>query len=220
MSLLRVVCASACTFSLVMSAGAAAARTLKQYGEVSARRAAPSATPGCLPAVLKSALARVRAACGQAQVVSTHRPGARIAGTGRRSYHASCRAVDFNAPHGCALKVLAGWPGGLGVYSGGMRHLHLDNGPRVRFAHGGGRGAAKTRYARRDGGRYAVRRARSYRYAARTSRGYRTAARSERSYRHAVSSARRWHAVRHVRAKVRSARQASRRTSWRARRAR
>lgn len=198
MSLLRVVCASACTFSLVMSAGPAAARTLKQYGEVSARRAAPSATPGCLPAVLKSALARVRAACGQAQVVSTHRPGARIAGTGRRSYHASCRAVDFNAPHGCALKVLAGWPGGLGVYSGGMRHLHLDNGPRVRFAHGGRRGVAKTRYA------------------ARASRGHRIAARNGRSYRH-VSSARRWRAMRHVRAKVRSARQASRRTSWRAR---
>ena len=58
--------------------------------------------------------------------------GAVIAGTGRRSLHASCRAVDFHAPAGKRAAVIA-WlrtnhKGGLGIYSCGMSHLHIDNG--------------------------------------------------------------------------------------------
>jgi hypothetical protein len=195
MSLLRIVSVSACALVSVFGVSTpASAKTLQEYGQqssdLSARRG-PSTAPGCLPAEIKAALARVRADCGRVQVVSTPRPGARIAGSGRRSYHASCRAVDFNAPKGCALGVLSGWQGGLGVYSGAMNHLHIDNGPRVRFAHGGGRRAAKTRTARRGGGRYAARSMRS----------------------DAASSARRLRGVRHVSAKARSAK----RLKWRAR---
>ena len=70
-------------------------------------------------------------------MISAHRPGARIAGSGRMSYHASCRAVDFNPPRGKYQQV-ASWlkanhRGGVGTYSCGMHHIHIDSGPAVRF---------------------------------------------------------------------------------------
>ena len=92
---------------------------------------------GCLPGALKSRLDQVRRKFGNVQVVSTFRRGARIAGTGRRSLHASCRAVDFTPPRG-QYRQVAAWlkqvhGGGVGTYSCGMHHIHIDNGPRVRF---------------------------------------------------------------------------------------
>ena len=98
--------------------------------------AAPS---GCLPASLKSKLAEIRQKFGPVSIVSTHRPGARIAGSGKSSYHASCRAVDFHPPKGKYSAVVA-WlkanhAGGVGTYSCGMHHVHIDNGPRIRFHH-------------------------------------------------------------------------------------
>ncbi len=94
---------------------------------------------GCLPATLKSKLSQIRAKFGPVSIVSTHRRGARIAGSGKRSYHASCRAVDFHPPKGKYRQVVA-WlkanhAGGVGTYSCGMHHVHIDNGPRVRFHH-------------------------------------------------------------------------------------
>ena len=102
---------------------------------------APShaARTSCLPGSVKAKLAQIRAKFGPIRIVSTHRPGARIAGSGKRSYHASCRAVDFHAPRGKYKQVVA-WlkrnhSGGVGTYSCGMHHIHIDNGPRVRFHH-------------------------------------------------------------------------------------
>lgn len=96
-----------------------------------------AAEASCLPASLSSTLNQIRSKFGPVSIVSTHRPGARIAGSGRKSYHASCRAVDFNAPKGKYKEVVA-WlqanhSGGLGTYSCGMHHIHIDNGPHVRF---------------------------------------------------------------------------------------
>ncbi len=93
----------------------------------------------CLPASLKARLSQIRSRWGAVRVVSTHRRGARIAGSGRRSFHASCRAVDFHPPRGKYRAVVA-WlkanhKGGVGTYSCGMHHVHLDNGPRIRFHH-------------------------------------------------------------------------------------
>lgn len=115
-----------------------------------------SAKAGCMPGSLAAKLNQIRAKFGPVQVVSTHRPGARIAGSGRPSYHASCRAVDFNPPRGKYKQVLA-WlkanhSGGVGSYSCGMHHIHIDTGPRVRFhkCQGSGRyakGSSKKRYA-------------------------------------------------------------------------
>ena len=96
-----------------------------------------AASTGCLPASLKAKLSQIRSKFGPIRIASAHRPGARIAGTGKRSYHASCRAVDFYPPKGKYRQVVA-WlksnhSGGVGTYSCGMHHIHIDNGPRVRF---------------------------------------------------------------------------------------
>jgi len=93
----------------------------------------------CLPGSVKTRLAQIRRKFGSIRIVSTHRPGARIAGSGKRSYHASCRAVDFHAPKGKRAAVVR-WlkknhKGGVGTYSCGMHHIHIDNGPHVRFHH-------------------------------------------------------------------------------------
>ena len=92
----------------------------------------------CLPSELKSKLQQVSKKFGRVEIISTYRGGARMP-NGRSSFHASCRAVDFNPPRGKYSEV-ASWlksnhGGGVGTYSCGMHHIHLDNGPRVRFHH-------------------------------------------------------------------------------------
>lgn len=104
-----------------------------------ASNSAQAAKSGCLPGVIKARLSQIRKKFGRIKIISAHRPGARIAGSGKRSYHASCRAVDFHPPKGQYRKVVS-WlkkthKGGVGTYSCGMHHIHLDNGPKVRFHH-------------------------------------------------------------------------------------
>ena len=94
----------------------------------------PSSAQGCLPGSLQRTLSEIRAKFGPVRIISTFRRGAIIAGSGRRSLHASCRAVDFYAPAGKRAAVIA-WlrsnhSGGLGVYGCKMSHLHIDNGGR------------------------------------------------------------------------------------------
>jgi uncharacterized protein YcbK (DUF882 family) len=95
--------------------------------------------PSCLPGNVKNMLSKVRAKFGSIELVSTFRPGARIRGSGHRSYHATCRAVDFNPPRGKYSAVVAflkaNWSGGVGTYSCNFHHIHIDNGPKVRFHH-------------------------------------------------------------------------------------
>jgi uncharacterized protein YcbK (DUF882 family) len=93
-----------------------------------------SAQTGCLPGSLHNTLGQIRAKFGPVRIVSTFRRGAMIAGSGRRSLHASCRAVDFYAPPGKRAAVIA-WlrsnhTGGLGIYGCSMSHIHIDNGGR------------------------------------------------------------------------------------------
>ena len=96
-----------------------------------------TANEGCLPAVLRTRLAQVRKTFGSANVVSTFRKGARIRGSGKASYHASCRAVDFVPPRGKYSAVVrwlyANHEGGVGTYTC-MSHIHIDNGPSVRWS--------------------------------------------------------------------------------------
>jgi uncharacterized protein YcbK (DUF882 family) len=98
---------------------------------------AASTSEACLPAVLKTRLAQIRRQFGPIKVVSTHRPGAKIRGTGQRSYHASCRAADFIPPKG-KYGVVTRWlyanhEGAVGTYTC-MNHIHIDNGPNYRFS--------------------------------------------------------------------------------------
>jgi uncharacterized protein YcbK (DUF882 family) len=99
-------------------------------------RGGATTSESCLPGVIKSRLAQVRKNFGAIQVVSTHRPGAKIAGTRNTSYHASCRAADFVPPKG-KYGVVTRWlyanhEGGVGTYTC-MNHIHIDNGPHVRW---------------------------------------------------------------------------------------
>ena len=93
-----------------------------------------SAQTSCLPGSIQRTLGQIRAKFGPVRIASTFRRGAIIAGTRRRSLHASCRAVDFHAPPGKRAAVIA-WlrsnhTGGLGVYGCRMNHIHIDNGGR------------------------------------------------------------------------------------------
>jgi hypothetical protein len=110
-----------------------------------ARHQAASASTACLPASIKAALATADRACG-ITVISTLRPGARIAGTNRPSMHASCRAADFTSrDFACAIRALANWPGKLSVDPHRVHppHLHIDDGRYARFEHGHSRRYAK-----------------------------------------------------------------------------
>lgn len=109
-----------------------------------ARYASPGTSRGCLTPAARALLSRIEGQFGRVQVVSTCRPGARIAGTGRVSRHASGNAVDFNAPSGRKAAIVR-WlianhhSGGTMTYAG-MSHIHVDIGPRfVSLNSGGGR---------------------------------------------------------------------------------
>lgn len=92
----------------------------------------------CLPSAVEEELRTIDAQFGKVHIVSTYRPGAKIAGTNITSYHAYCRAVDFNvrgngAQQRAASYLRASWEGGFGTYSSKMHHLHIDNGSRRRW---------------------------------------------------------------------------------------
>jgi len=125
------------------------------------RQGGPSTSRTCLPMKLRSLLSTIESQYGPVQVISTHRPGARIAGTHHASLHASCRAVDFHPAKGRYREVLAylqnNWDGGIGTYSGQMHHLHVDVGSKKIWHTAVGR----TQVAAGD--RPALRRAAAYR---------------------------------------------------------
>lgn len=92
-----------------------------------------SASTGCLTSQARALLGRIQAQFGNVQVISTCRPGARIATTGKISKHASGQAIDFRVP-GRKAEVVA-WlrqnhtSGGTMTYSD-MDHIHVDIGAR------------------------------------------------------------------------------------------
>ena len=98
---------------------------------------------GCLRSAARALLDRIEAQFGPMQLISTCRPGARIAGSGRISKHASGEAIDFNA--GRRKGEVVRWlianhkSGGTMTYAG-MSHIHVDVGQHfVALNSGGGR---------------------------------------------------------------------------------
>jgi uncharacterized protein YcbK (DUF882 family) len=95
-------------------------------------RTEPGTARGCLTASARALLGRIEAQFGAVQIVSTCRPGARIAGSGRISRHASGNAIDFDA--GRRKGAVVRWlianhkSGGTMSYSD-MSHIHVDIGP-------------------------------------------------------------------------------------------
>lgn len=96
---------------------------------------------GCLQPAASALLARIESQFGPVQIISTCRPGARIAGSGRPSKHGFGLAVDFDA--GARKQAIVNWlranhtSGGTMTYAR-MSHIHVDIGPR--FVQLGARG--------------------------------------------------------------------------------
>jgi Bacterial SH3 domain len=86
----------------------------------------------CLTPAAHALLDRIERKFGAVQLVSTCRPGAIIAGTGRPSRHASGNAIDFKA--GGRKAAIVAWllanhrSGGTMTYAR-MDHIHVDIGP-------------------------------------------------------------------------------------------
>lgn len=86
----------------------------------------------CLTARARELLDRIETKFGLVKVVSTCRPGATIAGSGRISRHASGNAIDFDA--GTRKALIVDWlvathlDGGTMTYPD-MDHIHVDIGP-------------------------------------------------------------------------------------------
>lgn len=94
-------------------------------------RDSPEAPRTCLTAAAHALLNRIEQRFGPVKVMSTCRPGAFIAGSGRPSRHASGNAVDFNAGSRKAAIIewlIANHRGGTMTYPG-MDHIHVDIGP-------------------------------------------------------------------------------------------
>lgn len=130
---------------------------------------------GLTPAAL-NLLARIEEKFGPVQVISGYRAGARIAGSGRISRHASGNAIDFSA--GGRKGAIVKWlianhkSGGTMTYSD-MSHIHVDIGPHFvslgANSHKGGggyRSRRASRYSDYDdySGRYRRRAERRYGY--------------------------------------------------------
>jgi hypothetical protein len=85
----------------------------------------------CLKPAARELLDRIEGEFGPMEIISTCRPGARIAGTGRISKHASGEAIDFEA--GSRKGEVVRWlianhkTGGTMTYSD-MSHVHVDVG--------------------------------------------------------------------------------------------
>jgi hypothetical protein len=86
----------------------------------------------CLTPAARALLEHIEAKFGPVRLISTCRPGALIAGTGRPSRHASGNAVDFEA--GARKGEIVDWlianhhEGGTMTYAD-MNHIHVDIGP-------------------------------------------------------------------------------------------
>jgi len=118
----------------------------------------------CLTPAVRAVLDQIETRFGPVQVISTCRPGARIAGSGRISRHASGNAVDFEA--GKRKGAIIDWlvanhkKGGTMTYPS-MSHIHVDVGQHFVSLAGGRKyasrsGSSSRRYAqgssRYDGG--------------------------------------------------------------------
>ncbi len=92
-----------------------------------------SSNKSCLTSEARALLGRIQSRFGNVQIISTCRPGARIATTGKVSKHASGQAIDFRVPG--RKKEVVSWlisnhhSGGTMTYSD-MDHIHVDVGYR------------------------------------------------------------------------------------------
>ena len=110
----------------------------------------------CLTAPARAIFNRIQSVFGPMEVISTCRPGARVAGTGNLSRHSSGNAIDFIAGGQKAAVVnwlIANHTGGGTMTYSNAPHIHVDIGPRWVILAGrnispGGHGTAAARVAK------------------------------------------------------------------------
>lgn len=135
-----------------------------------------------LPGPLVAKIQEIESSCPGFYVGSAFRPGARVAGSGHMSLHASHRAADIMGPNfGCAYSHLQGWQGGMSLDANLIipHHIHISWNPGGRqeghFYHAAGvtflpghpyygRGGGGHRYYARARGNHYYVRAHSHRY--------------------------------------------------------
>jgi hypothetical protein len=162
-------------------------------GAVVARKAGTGSRKGLTKPAL-ALLERIENEFGGVNVISGYRPGARIAGSGRISRHASGNAIDFEAGSrkGAIIKWLVAnhKSGGTMTYAD-MSHIHVDIGQHfVSLSGGSGRGyASRSRSRDYDNARYAQRAYSGERtYARSRGNGYGERRRSREVYAYASAS--------------------------------
>lgn len=108
----------------------------RQYQRVTTnifkRYAAASTSLGCLTQKTKSIVEQLKERFGSIVIVSTCRPGAKIAGTGRPSYHRWGMAVDFT-PLEAKKKAVVNW-----LYDQKVLVMTYFNQPHIHFNIGQG----------------------------------------------------------------------------------
>ena len=104
---------------------------MKNRSMTSRNQASNGSSRSCLTGEARALLNSIENKFGRVQIVSTCRPGARIATSGRPSKHASGQAIDFRVPG--KKKQVVNWlinnhgDGGTMTYSD-MDHIHVDVG--------------------------------------------------------------------------------------------
>lgn len=95
-----------------------------------------SASRSCLTGETRALLSRFEARFGTVKVISTCRPGAVIAGSGRPSQHRYGKAVDFMPKPGQRAAMLAWLRSNANgaVITYGTGHIHFDTGGYRNFA--------------------------------------------------------------------------------------
>jgi hypothetical protein len=95
-----------------------------------------SASRSCLTGETRALLSRFEARFGSVKVISTCRPGAVIAGSGRPSQHRYGKAVDFMPKPGQRAAMLAWLRSNANgaVITYGTGHIHFDTGGYRNFA--------------------------------------------------------------------------------------
>jgi len=106
------------------------------------RSSLPGASRSCLTSDTRSLLDQAESHFGVVfKIVSTCRPGARIAGTNHISEHARGRAVDLLVPRGTSKQSVVQWfyrnAKGVTMVYRGMAHVHFDTGQYHKLACGG-----------------------------------------------------------------------------------
>lgn len=110
-----------------------------------------STSRACLTAQTRAVLAQMEGHFGPVKVISTCRPGAVIAGSGRPSQHRYGKAVDFVPTPGKRAAMIS-WlrqnaNGAVLTYRSG--HVHFDTGPWKAYSCGDcGKRGAREAYAR------------------------------------------------------------------------